>query len=68
MNAKTQTTASQNASLVKTLAEQRAEIESLVEVLEGVVRDLEQAGDLLQSEGGRLADGAREAEVAMADV
>lgn len=65
LNARIQTTASQNASLVKTLAEQRTEIESLVGVLEGVVRDLEKAGNLLQSEGGRLAEGAREGEVAM---
>ena len=68
LNARIQTTASQNASLAKTLAKQRTEIESLVGVLEGVVRDLEKAGDLLQSEGGRLAEGARAAEVAMTDV
>ena len=68
LNAKIQTTSSQNASLVKTLAEQRTEIESLVGVLEGVVRDLEKAGGLLQSEGGVLSEGAREGEEAMMEV
>jgi kinetochore protein NNF1 len=68
LNAKIQTTSSQNASLLKTLTEQRAEIENLVGVLEGVVKDLEKAGDLLQSEGVQLAAGAREGEEAMADV
>ena len=47
---------------------QRTEIEGLVDVLEGVVRDLEKAGNLLQEEGGKLAEGAREGEIAMADV
>ncbi|KAG0646910.1 hypothetical protein D0Z07_6468 [Hyphodiscus hymeniophilus] len=68
LNAKIQTISSQNAGLVKTLTAQRSEIESLVGMLEGVVRDLEQAGGLLQAEGGQLAQGAREAEVAMAEV
>lgn len=62
---------SQNAGLVNTLTEQRNEIENLVRVLEGVVRDLEEAGGLLQAEGGELARGAREGEqgiATMADV
>jgi len=57
---------SQNAELAKTLVAQRTEIESLVQALEGVVRDLEEAGGLLQDEGGELARGAREGEEALA--
>ena len=50
------------------MTEQRREIESLVGVLEGVVRDLEKAGGLLQVEGGVLSEAAREGEEAMVDV
>jgi hypothetical protein len=53
---------------VKTLTEQRTEIESLVGILEGVVRDLEEAGSLLQAEAGSLAEEAREGEGAVANV
>jgi hypothetical protein len=37
-------------------------------VLEGVVRDLEEAGGLLQAEGRQLAQGARQGEEAMAEL
>ena len=65
LNAKIQTASSQNADLVNMLLEQRSEIESLVGVLEGVVRDLESAGSLLQGEVGELSKGSREAEEGM---
>lgn len=68
LNARIQTTSSQNATLVKTLTEQRGEIESLVSGLESVVKDLEEAGGLLQREGMGLAVGAREVEEGLGDV
>ncbi len=37
-------------------------------VVEGVVRDLEKAGELLQGEGRQLAKDAREGEEALMDV
>ena len=44
------------------------EIESLVGVLEGIVRDLEKAGSLLQTEEGSLVQEAREVEGIIADM
>ncbi len=45
LNAKLQTTQSQNAQLMEKITEQRGEIERLVGGLEGLVRDLEEAKD-----------------------
>lgn len=45
LNAKLQTTQSQNAQLMEQITEQRAEIERLVGGLEGLVKDLDEAKD-----------------------
>jgi kinetochore protein NNF1 len=62
LNARLQTTQSQNAALAETLVAQRREMQQLLAGLEGVVRDLEEGGELLGSEGEALAAGAREVE------
>jgi kinetochore protein NNF1 len=63
MNAKLQTTQSQNATLYQTILEQRGEIEALMESLEGSVRDLEQAGGALNGELVGLSGVVREVEM-----
>ncbi|KAI9880716.1 MAG: hypothetical protein M1830_000999 [Pleopsidium flavum] len=57
LNAKLQTTQSQNAQLVRKIEDQRAEIERLVGGLEGVVSDLEEAREAVGGfvKGGMLA-------------
>jgi kinetochore protein NNF1 len=60
LNAKLQTTQSQNATLYQTILEQRAEIECLMEGLEGCVRDLEEADGKLAGEVGGLNSVVRE--------
>jgi len=60
LNAKLQTTQSQNATLYQTILEQRAEIEHLMEGLEGCVRDLEEADGKLAGEVGGLNSVVRE--------
>lgn len=54
LNAKLQTTQSQNAQLMEKITQQRAEIEGLVSGLEGVVRDLEEAKEAV---GAVFGDG-----------
>jgi len=54
LNAKLQTTQSQNAQLVEKIGDQRAEIQRLVAGLEAVVRDLESAKEAV---GGAVGDG-----------
>jgi kinetochore protein NNF1 len=68
LNAKIQTTQSQNATLAKTLVEQRKEMGELLGVLDMVVRDLEKAGGVLGEQGEELAGEARGAEVEMREV
>jgi kinetochore protein NNF1 len=68
LNAKLQTIQSQNAILGKKMLEQRREIAELMQGLERVVGDLEGAGATFAEQGTSLADGAREAEVVMADL
>ena len=62
LNAKLQTTQSQNASLMEEIRRQRVEIESLLKGVEGLVRDLEGSGERLGSEMDGLSGRAREAE------
>jgi kinetochore protein NNF1 len=62
LNAKLQTTQSQNASLVEVLRRQKQEIEELVALVEKVVGDLGDAGGRLQGEGEGLSEEARGAE------
>lgn len=62
LNAKLQTTESQNATLIEEVRRQRKEIEALLMLGEGVVRDLEGAGGRLAERGGELAREGREAE------
>ncbi len=54
LNAKLQTTQSQNALLMERIVEQRADIERLVGGLEGVVKDLEEAKEAVS---GTFEDG-----------
>lgn len=60
LNAKLQTTQSQNATLYQTILAQRAEIERLMEGLEGCVRDLESADGKLGGEAGSVISVVRE--------
>jgi kinetochore protein NNF1 len=62
LNAKLQTTQSQNASLMEEIRRQRVEIESLLKGVEGLVRDLEGSGERLGVEMDGLSGRAREAE------
>lgn len=64
LNAKIQTTSSQNASLMAEIREQREEIEALLRGLESTVGDLEGAGMLLgeEMEGKGKTERARSAE------
>jgi kinetochore protein NNF1 len=62
LNAKIQTTSSQNASLAQTIAAQRTEIETLLAQLDNVVADLEEAGNMVGEHGMKLTEEAREAE------
>jgi kinetochore protein NNF1 len=62
LNAKLQTTQSQNATLIETIRRQRTEIEELVKMAEMVVGDLEDAGGRLGSVGEELAREGRGAE------
>jgi kinetochore protein NNF1 len=69
LNARLQTTQSQNAILAEKLGSQRREIEDLLGVLDRVVRDLEDAGDKLGAEVEMGLDGeAREAEEGMVEI
>jgi kinetochore protein NNF1 len=63
LNAKLQTTQSQNASLVEVLRRQRQEIDELVRMAERVVGDLESAGAKLANEGEVLSEAAKAEEV-----
>jgi kinetochore protein NNF1 len=62
LNARLQTTQSQNAVLAEKLVAQRKELQQLLGALEGVVKDLEEGGELLGKESEELAAGAREVE------
>jgi kinetochore protein NNF1 len=68
LNAKIQTTQSQNANLVEALRRQKAEIEELVALAEKMVGDVEDAGGRLGGEGMELANGARRAEESLGSV
>lgn len=68
LNARLQTTQSQNADLAEKLVAQRKEIEQLLGALEGVVKDLEKGGELLGKESEELAATAREVEEGMLDI
>ncbi|KAJ5054620.1 uncharacterized protein L3040_000887 [Drepanopeziza brunnea f. sp. 'multigermtubi'] len=62
LNAKLQTTESQNATLIEEVRRQRAEIEELLKLGEILVGDLEGAGGRLGERGEELARTGREAE------
>jgi kinetochore protein NNF1 len=62
LNAKLQTTQSQNASLAEVLRRQKSEIEELVLLAEKVVRDADNAGSSLGDVGEEVAEGSRRAE------
>lgn len=62
LNAKLQTTESQNATLIEEIRRQRAEIEELLSLGEMLVKDLEGAGKKLGERGEELAEKGREAE------
>ena len=63
LNAKMQTTASQNAALAVEVAIQREEIERLIRLIEVLVRDLEGSVDGMEAAGVEgLSARAREAE------
>ena len=69
LNAKLQTTQSQNAMLAEKLAGQRREMEELLKLLERVVGDLEGAGVRLGEEvRDGLDGGARDAEEVMIEM
>ncbi|TAQ84889.1 hypothetical protein B7494_g6777 [Chlorociboria aeruginascens] len=68
LNARLQTTQSQNATLALQIKEQRREIESLVEGIERAFRDLVGANELLGKESEGLAREAMAAEVEMGGV
>lgn len=68
LNARLQTTQSQNAALAEKLVAQRKEIQQLLGALEGVVKDLEEGGQLLGKESEELAAGAREVEEGLLNV
>ncbi len=63
LNAKLQTTQSQNAGLLEVLRRQRQEINELVRMAERVVGDLESAGANLAKEGEVLSEASRTEEV-----
>jgi kinetochore protein NNF1 len=67
LNAKLQTTQSQNANLAEILRRQKEEILELVLLAERVVGDLGDAGGRLQGEDGELAE-ARAAEESLVRV
>jgi len=62
LNAKLQTTQSQNASLALELRRQKEEIRELLEMVERVVGDAAQAGERLGGVGEEVAREGREAE------
>jgi kinetochore protein NNF1 len=61
LNARLQTMQSQNAALAEKLVTQRREMQQLLGALEGIVKDLEEGGELLGKESEELAAEAREA-------
>ncbi|PVH84777.1 Nnf1-domain-containing protein [Cadophora sp. DSE1049] len=67
LNAKLQTTESQNATLIEEIRRQRAEIEELLGLGEMLVKDLEGAGRRLGERGEDLAGKGREAEGVLAE-
>lgn len=68
LNARLQTTQSQNALLAEKLVAQRKEMQQLLGALEGVVKDLEEGGEMLGKESEELAAGAREVEEGLLSV
>lgn len=67
LNAKLQTTQSQNASLADEIQKQREEIEKLVRGVEIVVEDLDRANEVMDREVDGLGKEALEAENALRD-
>ncbi|KAB8296919.1 hypothetical protein EYC80_002328 [Monilinia laxa] len=68
LNAKLQTTQSQNASLAEEIRKQREEIERLVKGVEVVVEDLDRANEVLDREVDGLGRQALEAEGVLREV
>lgn len=67
LNAKLQTTQSQNASLMETIRKQRQEIEALLAQGEAMVHDVDVAGGKISKKGNTLSEQARGAEQVMAN-
>ena len=61
LNARLQTTQSQNAMLLEEIRQQKKEIEELMRAVERSVGDVGGAGDVLGSKVGELSQGGREA-------
>jgi len=68
LNARLQTIESENAVLAQRMVEQRKEIEGLLAVLEGVVGNLEKAGEELHEVGTGVSEDARKAEEVLGSI
>ena len=68
LNAKLQTTQSQNASLVEVLRRQQEEMRELLEAVERVVGDASQAGEQLGAVGEEVAREGRGAETVLGEI
>ncbi|KAJ1337469.1 kinetochore protein NNF1 [Microdochium nivale] len=67
LNAKLQTTQAHNARLFDEVQQQRAEMESLVQLLEKTLEDIDSASQMMDEVAGDLARETRTVEVEMAD-
>ena len=68
LNARLQTMQSQNAALAEKLVAQRKEMQQLLGALEGIVKDLEEGGELLGKESEELAASSRAVEEEMLNI
>lgn len=68
LNAKLQTTQAHNAKLFEDINRQRAEIESLVSLLEKVLEDVDNTNNMMHGVADDVARETRTIEIEMADV
>jgi kinetochore protein NNF1 len=68
LNAKLQTTQAHNAKLFEDINRQRAEIESLVSLLEKVLQDVDNTNNMMHGVADDVARETRTIEIEMADV
>lgn len=59
LNARLQTTQSQNAMLMEDISQQKKEIDELLRLVENSVGDVQSAGDVMGEKIGELSEGAR---------